>query len=267
MAGLAPATLAKHHHILHGALEAAVRAQFVARNVAKLVTGKPHAPDGHADAIAHCWTADEASSFLATAKAAGAWPAAFYGLALDSGMRKSELCGLLWRDVDLTGGRIRVSQQLLTGGLAPTFTPVKGKVARTVDIAPETVELLRTHKARQAALNFRNRQHYHDHGLVFTKDWSEARHGDTLGDPLQANNLGQREYARDRESGTFARSSSTACATPVRRCSWRLACRRKSCRSGSGTRKIGTTLDIYAHVLPSMQRDAARQLAALLHRR
>jgi integrase len=34
-----------------------------------------------------------------------------------------------------------------------------------------------------------------------------------------------------------------------------------------GHRKIGTTLDTYAHVLPSMQRDAARQLAALLHRR
>ena len=33
-AGLAPATLAKHHHVIHGALEAAVRAQFVARNVA-----------------------------------------------------------------------------------------------------------------------------------------------------------------------------------------------------------------------------------------
>src|SRR5439155_25511674 len=129
-AGLAPATLAKHHHIVHGALEAAVRAQFVPRNVAKLVTGKPHAPDGHDDAIAHCWTADDAATFLATAKAAGPRPAAFYTLALDSGMRKSELCGLPWRDVDLSEGRVRVSQQLLTGGSAPTFAPVKGKVAR-----------------------------------------------------------------------------------------------------------------------------------------
>jgi len=32
-------------------------------------------------------------------------------------------------------------------------------------------------------------------------------------------------------------------------------------------RRIVTTLDTYAHVLPSMQRDAARQLAALLHRK
>jgi integrase len=33
-----------------------------------------------------------------------------------------------------------------------------------------------------------------------------------------------------------------------------------------GHKKIGTTLDTYAHVLPSMLRDAARQLAVLLHR-
>jgi integrase len=32
-------------------------------------------------------------------------------------------------------------------------------------------------------------------------------------------------------------------------------------------KKISTTLDVYAHVLPSMQRDATRRLAALLHRR
>jgi integrase len=182
--GLAPATLAKHHHILHGALEAAVRGQLVARNVAKLVTGKPHAPDGHADAIAHCWTAQEAATFLSAAKAAGPRPAGFYSLALDSGMRKSELCGLLWRDVDLTEDRVRVTQQLLTGGPEPTFAPVKGKMARTVDIAPETVALLRAHKAHQATIKLRNRQHYHDHGLVFCKEWSERRHGESLGDPL-----------------------------------------------------------------------------------
>jgi integrase len=126
-AGLAPATLAKHHHVLHGVLEAAVRAQLVVRNVSKLVTGKPHQPEGHADAIEHCWTADEAATFIRAAKAAGARPAAFYALALDSGMRKSELCGLLWRDVDLMEGRVRVSQQLLKGGPNPTFSPVKGQ--------------------------------------------------------------------------------------------------------------------------------------------
>jgi integrase len=33
-----------------------------------------------------------------------------------------------------------------------------------------------------------------------------------------------------------------------------------------GHKNISTTLDVYAQVLPSMQREAARRLAALLHR-
>ena len=42
-----------------------------------------------------------------------------------------------------------------------------------------------------------NRTHYHDHGLVFAKEWSDVRkRGEFLGQPLQMNNLGQREYAK-----------------------------------------------------------------------
>ena len=52
---LAPATLEQHHTILHSALQAAVLEGLVQRNVAKLVVGKPHAPEGHQDAMAHCW--------------------------------------------------------------------------------------------------------------------------------------------------------------------------------------------------------------------
>lgn len=41
----------------------------------------------------------------------------------------------------------------------------------------------------------KNRTAYHDSGLVFAKEWADARsRHDSLGHPLQANNLGQREY-------------------------------------------------------------------------
>jgi hypothetical protein len=43
----------------------------------------------------------------------------------------------------------------------------------------------------------RNRTAYHDHGLVFAKEWVVVRkREETLGQPLQLNNLGQREYAK-----------------------------------------------------------------------
>jgi hypothetical protein len=71
----------------------------------QLVVGKPHAQEGHQDVLLHCWEASEAEAFLTTAKAAGPQPVAFYALALDSGARKGELCGLKWTEVDLAAGR------------------------------------------------------------------------------------------------------------------------------------------------------------------
>ena len=189
--GLAPATGEKHHAILNSALKAAVRADLVARNVAPLATNKPRAPEGHEDVLAHVWEAHEAKQFLATAKAAGAQPAAFYSLALETGMRKGELGGLRWSDLGASG-TLTVQRQLVKPGSQPIFGPVKNKAPRQLELAPATVALLRTHRAHQAEIKLRNRQHYHDHGLMFAKEWSDLqRRYDTLGDPLQVNNLGQ----------------------------------------------------------------------------
>src|SRR5262245_15293551 len=194
-AALSPATLEQHHTIAHSALQAAVLEGLVQRNVAKLVVGKPHAQEGHQDVLEHCWEAHEAKAFLAAAKAAGAQPAAFYGLALDTGMRKAELCGLPWEDLDLARARVTLQRQLPKPGPAPVFGPVKNKTPRTIEVAPETVALLRRHRGHQAELKLGNGSHYHDHGLVFAKEWGDLTRGrDSLGAPLQMNNLGEREY-------------------------------------------------------------------------
>src|SRR2546425_25232 len=103
---LSQATLQQHHAILHGALQAALRQDLVLRNVASLVEGKPRAEDIDTDAMPHCWEEDEVRQFLEATKAAGPQPAAFYSVALDSGARKAELCGLQWPAVDLEAGTI-----------------------------------------------------------------------------------------------------------------------------------------------------------------
>jgi integrase len=196
-ATLAPATLEKIFTVLSSAQKAAVSNRLVARNEPTFVTSKPRAPEQSA-ADRNCWTAEEAVAFLIAAKAAGPQPAALWTLALDSGMRKSELAGLHWNDVDLVGGRVQVRQQLLTGGLKPEFIPTKGKRSRPIDIAAETVELLQAHKAHEAALKMRYRQDYRDFGLVFAKEPTDAgrRSADVFGTPLGTNNLAEREFAR-----------------------------------------------------------------------
>jgi integrase len=112
-AALSPTTLEQHHTLLHSALKAAQLQGLVQRNVASLVIGKPHRPEGREDVLQHCWEAEEARRFIAAAKESGAQPAAFYTLALDSGVRKGELCGLKWADIDLDAGTVAIVRQLI----------------------------------------------------------------------------------------------------------------------------------------------------------
>jgi integrase len=116
------------------------------------------------------------------------------------------------------------------------------------------VKLLKTHKQHQAELKMANRTRYHDHGLVFAKEWSDlGKKHHVLGDPLQLNNLGQREYAKLIKAAGVRRIKfhglRHTCATllfaanvPVKVIQERL-----------GHKWVEITLNTYAHALPSMQ--------------
>jgi integrase len=263
---LAEATLQLHHAIIHRALSSAEKKRFVERNQARLVEGKPRAKKGHDDVLENVWESEEAKRFLEAARNAGPQAAAFYTLALETGMRKAELCGLKWQDVDFEAGTVRVVRQLARTGKAPAFVAPKSKSGtRSIDISPETAQLLAEHKRHQAEIKMANRMVYRDHGLVFAKEWADVtKYGVVVGDPLQMNNLGQREFAKLIEKSCVRaikfhglRHTSATLAlkagVPVKVVAQRL-----------GHAKTDITLDIYAHALPSMQKDAAARLSSLL---
>lgn len=262
---LSPKTVTVHHSVMHSALKKALRDQFVSRNVAADAM-RPKTKQDHGDARTHCWTAAEARQFLDTAKADGAQPAAFYTLALDTGARKGELGGLRWSDVDLDAATITIAQQLTSTGAEPTFGPTKTGTTRTVSLGPETVVLLREHKKVQAEIKMKNRKTYCDFGLVFAKQAGDLQTPRaTLGQPLQMNNIGQREYARLIKASGVRRikfhglrhtsaTLSLQAGTPVHVVAARL-----------GHSKVEMTLNVYAHALPNQQQAAAERLGALLH--
>jgi integrase len=261
-------TLTLHHTILHQALRKAAKDRLIVTNPAADLDHKPRRTPEKATegAQAHAWTASEARAFLAAAGAAGTQPAAFYALAIDSGARKGELCGLLWANVDLDAGKIRVVQQLLKPGAEPTFGPTKTGRPRTITLGSETVELLRAHRKHQRELMMANRTTYRDLGLVFAKEWSDLqRAGEMLGYPLQINNLGQREYAK---------LIKVAGVRPIKFHGLRHTCATLLLQAGTpihvvserlGHSKVSMTMEVYAHVLPDMQQQAAAALGALLH--
>lgn len=267
---LAERSVALHKAIITSALNAAVTAGVLRNNVAKRATNKPRVRMIE-DALHNVWTADEAHRFLVSVKKAGdAQYAALFALALDSGMRKSELLGLHWKDIE--GTSLRVERQLLgmvkdegTGTLRPDTSLPKGKRARSLDLSDETVVLLREHKRQQAELKLKNRLQYVDHGLIFAQAWEQQSNKHSrLGWPL---NNGMLRRQLDKLCGASGVKRITVhglrhtCATlllsagvPPHVVQRRL-----------GHKGVEMTLNIYSHVLPSMQSDAASRLATLLH--
>lgn len=254
-----------HHTMLRRALRKAKKDRLVTLNAAADVDEPPRRARGRAseDVRQNCWTAGEAATFLASLDGASGQDGAFYALALDTGMRKGELCGLRWTDVDWDRGGVHVIQQLLDG--TPTFGPPKGKRARTITIAAETIERLRTHQRQQRELSMRNRTHYRAYDLVFAKEWAALqRPDDQLGQPLPKTHLGPIFDRLVTAAGVkritlhgLRHTSATLLLlahVPVHVVAQRL-----------GHRDVQTTLNTYAHVLPDAQRAAADTLGSVLY--
>ena len=157
-------------------------------------------------------------------------------------------------------------RQLTKTGRNPEFGPVKNGTPRTVDLAAETVDLLKAHKRVQAELKMRNRTVYRDFGMVFAKEWGDL-HGreDSLGLPLQSNNIGQREFARVLKAAKVRRITIHGLRHTSATLLLKAGVAPQVVQQRLGHKRIEITLGIYAHVLPSMQQDAARRLGALIY--
>ena len=95
------------------------------------------------------WTAEEARRFLAAVDGHRLSPA--FHLAVVAGMRRGELLGLRWSDLDLDAGRLRVAQQLMVEGGRSRLKPVPGRDRRTVGLSPSLVRMLLEHRDRHGA--------------------------------------------------------------------------------------------------------------------
>ncbi|MGW3993909.1 tyrosine-type recombinase/integrase [Amycolatopsis sp. NPDC004772] len=98
-------TIHQARKVLSSALTYALRQEIIFRNVARLVEMPRYKPKE-----ADHWSADELSRFLEAAKSDPLYPA-FVLLAL-YGLRRGEVLGIRWRDVDFDHGVLRIRQQI-----------------------------------------------------------------------------------------------------------------------------------------------------------
>ncbi|MER5177141.1 site-specific integrase [Streptomyces sp. NPDC002896] len=133
------------HAVLRNALQHAVREELVQRNVAKLV--QVQTPRYR---VGRGLSAAEAKKLLVDVRGDRLYAA--YVLALNLGLRRGELLGLHWSDVDLDGGalEIRTALQRVNGELTLT-APKTRRSERPVPLPSVCVDALREHRERQRA--------------------------------------------------------------------------------------------------------------------
>jgi integrase len=199
------------------------------------------------------WTADELRRYLDHVREDRLFPA--WRLAASTGLRRGELLGLRWQDVDLDAGRVSVRQTLTTVGNKVAFgEPKTARGERNIALDGVTISTVRTWRARQARERLAFGPAWHDTGLVFSRADGSLIHPDTFSfwfdRQVHAAGLPRIRFHDLRHThATLALQA----GVPAKVVSERL-----------GHATVAFTLDVYSHVIPALQEDAAERIAALV---
>ncbi len=163
---LSKSSIRKVHALIGKALGDAERKGLVQRNVAR-VASPPSARSAKAPEM-QCWTPEQLRTFLDFV-AADSPHAPLLRLAAMTGLRRAELCGLRWQDVDLDSARLVVRQAITTVDHEPSLADVKStRSRRVIDVDATTVVVLKAQRAHQLEQRLRAGPEWIDSGLVFT---------------------------------------------------------------------------------------------------
>ena len=174
--GLSAKTISYIHSTLHKVLADAVDAGLLGKNAA--AGAKPPRPARRATGEINAWEPDELARFLTNVH--GTRLDAIWRLSAMTGMRRGEILGLRWQDVDLDRSRLSVRQALVAVGYDVIRSTPKSHSARVIDLDAETVAQLRAHRARQDEERSEWGTDYEDQDLVVAKENGKPIHPHTF---------------------------------------------------------------------------------------
>jgi integrase len=250
--GLSPRTVRYVHTVLSRAFADGIRHGLLKANPAK--GAYPPSPRAARSPVFPVWSAKELQRFLAFARDDPHYAA--FRLAAMTGLRRSELLGLRWCDLDLERGQLQVLQTVVVIGREVCIgLPKTDRSRRLVAVDIETVTVLRAHRDALLA-RLGEVTSLDDETLVFTKAGGGAIHPVLFTYYFQrcAQAAGVRKIRFHDLRHTHATLALQAGIHP------------KIVSERLGHSSISITLDTYSHALPSMQTEAAETIAALLGR-
>lgn len=244
--GLSAKSVLAHHRLIHEALEFAVKWQVIGINPAKAAT--PPRPEKKE---VNVLTREEIYKLLEGAKTKYFYEAIF--LAINTGMRRGEIFGLRWCDVDFTNQTFSIRQTLqrLKGeGLVFRKATKTDGSRRSIAVSEAVLNMLKTERAKQNQQKLKLGSYYQDHDLVMANE---------DGTPINIDYL-SREFGRlvKRLDIPYVRFHDLRHTHATLLLQQGEHPKVVSERLGHST--IAITMDIYSHVMPNMQKEAVKKL-------
>lgn len=252
---LSPRTVRYTHVVLKRALQDAVVWRMLGHN--PCIGAQPPSEAAARPPEMQTWSLEELHEFLRGTE--GDRDHIGYVLAATCGLRRGEVCGLRWTDLDLTPRtgppHLQVRQQLVMLGNTPTLSAPKTAASRRrVALDPGTVDLLERHRLQQKIER-----------LACGPAWQESRLvvARPDGGPVNPTDWARRFYKQVRRLGlpkirfhdlrhTHATLALQAGIHP------------KIMSERLGHTSTAFTLDIYSHAVPTLQGEAALAVGALV---
>jgi len=250
--GLSPRSVLHVHRLLSEVLKNAVTEGLIPSNPCALVT-PPYVEKTERQ------IPDEAALFrlLAATGETWLWLRLPILLAAGAGLREGEVCGLHWSSVDLVAETINIKEQAerLTGKPLTYRTPKRNKKG-VISLPAFLVDALRAHKGQQTLQRMQLEAAWQEHGLVVTQEDGRPRTPDNL-------------------SHAFAKVADYAGIPDVTFHDLRHCCATLQIAAGVPLKvvsermrhsSITITADLYGHVMPVTDREAARKMDGALRR-
>ncbi len=249
--GLSPWTIKKIFDIIKNSLKYAKDLELIYKNPASKIE-----LSSKKNKELYVWDEEEVSKFLKTAKNTSTHPYyTVFVLAIFTGMRRGEILGLRWKDINFKNNTITVNQTLSRDGKEILNSVKTQSSRRIIDISDQNlIDVLI--KQRQIVLNHKDKygESYIDKDLVVCSE---------LGNQLNPSNIRRKMNQLIEISGvskinfhslrhTHATLLLSQGVSP------------KVIQERLGHSSIKVTLDIYSHVLPAMQKEAIQKLGSII---